>query len=57
VNLNDFANIIAKNQEGKRKVDVTQIRDILEDINRFLGGILYIVIRGYEKNEEQKKQV
>jgi len=47
MNINDFINELARSQEGKRKIDVTQIKDILEDVDTRLGGALYPVIRLY----------
>ena len=45
MNINKFAEAVAKLEGGKKSISIAQIKEVLSIINRLLGGILYAVIR------------
>ena len=47
MNINDFAVQVAKEEKGKKQVNIAQIKEVLKVVNRFLGGELYRIIRSY----------
>ena len=49
MNVSEFAKEVAKLEEGKKQVDIAQIREVLKVINKLLGGNLYKLVRKMEK--------
>jgi len=49
MNLNQFAEVVALNEKGKKEVDIAQIKEILKIVNKLINGSLYKIVELIEE--------
>ena len=58
MNINAFARLVAKNERGRKEVNIAQIKEILKVVNALLDGHPYRIIRwGWKTAKLYKRPV